>query len=403
MDTTRHSHKVMELLSRPISRPKTKKVEEHQHPLMSEEDSEEDIDSLSPTYPSSNPKSARTPSPADKARELLNFKLFRQENQQLSAHDHLPHCPQTTLSGSDMTLAQSPAHFRTVSCRSCITHSNRLVVQNHHHPLALEKDLDLIRRWPSTHPNYLSTVVRATSPPSSEEDHAELALHRLAREKLRKKLREELPGSGSGGREELKAVVKPYVPCEFHTKHPPSYWIPDLKALGLQFNHSQGSCHGGISECCDWRRFRASVPKDELEKKAQKLEAGDGELGEKQEMKESGEYAFTEKIAAEMKQDADEEVTYFTFITHVYFAEASWPEILASNRLRKRWYVFGEPPFSIERVVGGRVGRTYTREEIEAGCVETEEAFWWEMKEGREEDKEEWNKKKDRMAGTDGE
>ena len=246
-------------------------------------------------------------------------------------------------------------------------------------------------------------MVRTTSPPLTEEDRAELALRHLALEKLRKKLREELPGLGRGGREELKAVVKPYVPCEFHTKHPPSYWRPDLKALGLHFKHLEGSFHGGISECCDWRRFRTSVPKEEPEKDTQKLKAWDGGLDEKQEMKVKGKDDFTEKTGAEMKEGVDEEVTYFTFITDVYFAEASWPEILAANGLRKRWPVFRKPPFSIERVVGGRVERTYTREEIEAGCIETEEALWWEKKEGRKVDKEEWKEKGDSMAETDGE
>lgn len=146
-----------------------------------------------------------------------------------------------------------------------------------------------------------------------------------------------------------------------------------------------------------------SFLKEELKKEARKLKAENGGLGEKQEMKEKGNDEFTEKTGGEMKEDADEEVTYFTFITDVYFAEASWPEILAANGLRKPWPVFRKPPFGIERVVGGRVERTYTREEIQAGYIGTEEALWWEKKEGRGVVKEEWNGKEGRMAETFGE
>ena len=80
----------------------TEKVEEYQHLLMCEEDSDSDNDGHFRPYPSFNPKATGTSSAADKARESLRY-----ENQQLFALKHLPHSPQTTPPGADMTDRKS--------------------------------------------------------------------------------------------------------------------------------------------------------------------------------------------------------------------------------------------------------------------------------------------------------
>lgn len=58
-------------------------------------------------------------------------------------------------------------------------------------------------------------------------------------------------------------------------------------------------------------------------------------------------------------------VTYFAFITDIYFAEASWPEIAnAVKQRRQRTWL--RSPFQIWRVVGDRLERRYVAQEIES-------------------------------------
>lgn len=120
-----------------------------------------------------------------------------------------------------------------------------------------------------------------------------------------------------------------------------------------------------------WRRYRTSLPADLIDKCEMDIE--------KDAEKEKD--SWSQKTAVGTPEVVNDSVTYFTFITDHYFTEASWPEILNAARRRREWSRKG--PFQIERVVGERVERTYVREEIEAGEMESEETSWWARGENR--------------------
>lgn len=150
-------------------------------------------------------------------------------------------------------------------------------------------------------------------------------------------------------------------------KHPPRCWRPDIKALGLDGTCQEVSFHREVSECCDWRRFRRVKPCSVLaEDRVPQSMLDREESDNKKDQEKSG----IERIEGKRPEYDDEEVTYFSF------AEASWLEIIGAiewRKLRPGW----DSPFGIEGVVGKRVERTYTREEIEAGDVIGEKGLWW--------------------------
>ena len=177
-------------------------------------------------------------------------------------------------------------------------------------------------------------------------------------------------------------VERSYEPCKWHRKHPPRCWRPDSKALGLDGKCQEVSFHGEMSECCDWRMFRKVKPcsvlaGDRVPQSMLDREESDNEKDQENPAKErDGEKICNERIEGKVPEYDDKEVTYFSFVTDKHFAEASWPEIMGAiewRKLRPGW----DSPFGIERVVGKRIERTYTREEIEAGDVEGEEGLWW--------------------------